>query len=57
MSTNTLPRRPNRTTLEIPPPLRERLRRLSDLTGRPQAHLIIEALEHYLLRREKEARK
>jgi predicted DNA-binding protein len=41
-------KRPNRTTIEIPPPLRERLRLRAETTGRKQSHLLIEALEQYL---------
>ena len=47
-------RRPNRTTLEIPPPLRRRLQALAEASGRKQAHLVIEALEQYLDRRERD---
>jgi predicted transcriptional regulator len=52
--TDPQPKRPNRTTLEIPPPLRARLNALAERTGRKRTQLILEALEQYLDRREPE---
>lgn len=46
--------RPNRLLLEIPPPLRTRLRALKERTGLAEAEIIRTALAEYLDRRELE---
>jgi predicted DNA-binding protein len=44
-------KRPNRTTIELPPPLREGLRSEAKRTGRKEAELIREALALWLEQR------
>lgn len=45
---NNEPKRPNRTTIELPRPMRQRLEALAESTGRTQSEIIREAVQQYL---------
>jgi len=48
MEETQAPKRPNRIALDLPAPLRRRLDRLTDTTGRKRSHLIVEAVQRYV---------